>query len=227
MSKATILLVEDDENLSFVIQDNLRLEDYEVIHCATGTEGLEVFNENKVDLCLLDVMLPKMDGFSLGKEIRKENSDIPILYLTAKSMQEDKLEGFKSGGDDYITKPFSIEELIFRIEVFLKRKVTNPGNNQLFTLGSYSFNYAELCLKLDNEEKQLTQKEADILRYFCLHKSRVIKREEILKEVWGDDDYFLGRSLDVFISKLRKYLAGDTAIQIKNIHGVGFSFSDS
>ena len=139
-------------------------------------------------------------------------------------MQEDKLEGFKSGGDDYITKPFSMEELIFRIEVFLKRKVSIPYTRQQFDIGSYEFDYSDLKLTQNGKSKSLTQKEAEVLRFLCMNKGRVVKREEILKEVWGDDDYFMGRSLDVFISKLRKYLGDDPAIQIKNIHGVGFSF---
>jgi DNA-binding response OmpR family regulator len=222
MSKASILLVEDDESLSFVMKDNLTLQGYEVTHCTDGAMALGAFERNAFDLCLLDVMLPKMDGFDVAKNIRAKNKKIPILFLTAKAMQEDRLEGFKRGGDDYITKPFSMEELIFRIEVFLKRTGTNIFKNQSFNLGSYNFDYNELCLSMGDEKKHLTQKEADILRYFCLNKNRIIKREEILNEVWGNDDYFLGRSLDVFISKLRKYLSADEKLTIFNRHGVGF-----
>jgi DNA-binding response OmpR family regulator len=222
MNKPSILLVEDDESLSFVIKDNLMLRGLDVIHSSDGESGWNTFKENKFDLCILDVMLPKMDGFTLAEKIREANQYIPILFLTAKSMQEDKLEGFKKGGDDYITKPFSMEELIFRIDVFLKRTGKTQNSKESFRLGNYTFNYQELTLAINNQEKHLTQKEADILKYFCQNKNRVIKREEILKEVWGNDDYFLGRSLDVFISKLRKYLALDDQVNIFNRHGVGF-----
>lgn len=222
MSKVSILLVEDDENLAFVIKDNLRLNGYEIVHKADGQQAIEAFENHQFDLCLLDVMLPKIDGFELSKNIRRQDKNIPILFLTAKSMQEDKLEGFKSGGDDYITKPFSMEELIFRIEVFLKRNRANSDQRQLFEIGELTFQYNELCLTHNENDKHLTQKEADVLRCLCLHANKVIKREEILKEVWGDDDYFLGRSLDVFISKLRKYLSADPAVSIVNRHGIGF-----
>lgn len=222
MNKPSILLVEDDESLSFVIKDNLELRGFNVIHCLDGESGWNAFIENKFDLCLLDVMLPKMDGFTLAEKIRQTNQYIPILFLTAKAMQEDKLEGFKKGGDDYITKPFSMEELIFRIDVFLKRTGKAQNSNGVFQLGNYVFDYQELTLTIDAKEKHLTQKEADILKFFCENKNRVIKREEILKEVWGNDDYFLGRSLDVFISKIRKYLTLDDKVNIFNRHGVGF-----
>lgn len=222
MSKVSILLVEDDENLAFVVKDNLKLHGYDVTHESDGTAALDAFDKNHFDLCLLDVMLPKVDGFELSKQIRGKNENIPILFLTAKSMQEDKLEGFKSGGDDYITKPFSMEELFFRIEVFLKRNVTSNSSRQQFEIGKIHFQYDELSLTLASSIRHLTQKEADVLRFLCLQTNKVVKREEILKEVWGDDDYFLGRSLDVFISKLRKYLSIDPAVSIVNRHGVGF-----
>lgn len=218
------MLVEDDESLAFVVKDNLTIRGYEVVHYSDGATAAKEFTNQEIDVCLLDVMLPNMDGFELGKQIRSNDRNVPILYLTAKSMQEDKLEGFKSGGDDYITKPFSMEELIFRIEVFLKRKISLDKTISSFTLGNYEFDYSELTLTIGDSKKHLTQKEADVLNFFCLNKGRVVKREEILKHVWGDDDYFLGRSLDVFISKLRKYLSEDNSINIKNIHGVGFSF---
>ena len=224
MRKSKIMLVEDDESLAFVVKDNLTINGYEVVHYADGTTAAQEFKNQEIDVCLLDVMLPSMDGFELGKQIRSSDKDVPILYLTAKSMQEDKLEGFKSGGDDYITKPFSMEELIFRIEVFLKRKISLDKSIKSHAIGNYEFDYSELTLTFGDNKKHLTQKEADVLHFFCLNKGRVIKREEILKYVWGDDDYFLGRSLDVFISKLRKYLSEDDTVKIKNIHGVGFSF---
>lgn len=222
MGKAKILLAEDDESLAFVIKDNLTLNGFDVLHFSDGKSAYNAFDSDTFDICLLDVMLPNMDGFSLGRGIRIKDKSIPILYLTAKSMQEDKLEGFKSGGDDYITKPFSMEELIFRIEVFLKRKISLDKSGQIYSIGDYTFDYNELTLTLADDEKHLTQKEADVLHFFCVNKGRVIKREEILKQVWGDDDYFLGRSLDVFISKLRKYLSSDAKVNIANRHGVGF-----
>lgn len=222
MRKPLILLVEDDANLAFVVKDNLTLNGYDVQHVSDGELALQAFKDSTFDICLLDVMLPKVDGFEVGKKIRERDSQIPILYLTAKSMQEDRLEGFRSGGDDYITKPFSMEELLFRIEVFLKRKISTASTSQAIEIGNYVFNYSELSLAYKDKIKNLTQKEAEVLRFFCQHQGRVIKREEILKEVWGDDDYFLGRSLDVFISKLRKYLAEDDNVSISNRHGVGF-----
>lgn len=225
MNKASILLVEDDESLAYVIKDNLSLSGYDVVHVEDGAKALETYTNEDFDLCLLDVMLPKVDGFTLGKIIREKDNNIPILYLTAKSMQEDKLEGFKSGGDDYITKPFSMEELLFRIEVFLKRTGTTNKTEPIFKLGNYIFDYSDLSLIINDNRKHLTQKEADVLKYFCLNKNKVVKREEILKEVWGDDDYFLGRSLDVFISKLRKYLIEDDQVIILNRHSVGFELN--
>ncbi|MEQ8242181.1 response regulator transcription factor [Fulvivirga sp.] len=224
MAKGKILMVEDDASLAFVIKDNLCLHKYEVVHCDNGQEALEAFAKEPFDLCLLDVMLPKMDGFTLAENIRTGNNKVPILFLTAKAMQEDRLEGFKRGGDDYITKPFSMEELVFRIEVFLRRTGKQDIVLQEYQIGEYTFNYEDLSLSYNSEKKHLTQKEAQILKFLCNNKNRVVKREEILIEVWGEDDYFLGRSLDVFISKLRKYLSKDERVNIFNRHGVGFEF---
>lgn len=217
-------MVEDDASLAFVIKDNLCLHKYEVVHCDNGQDALVAFERESFDLCLLDVMLPKMDGFTLAENIRA-NSEVPILFLTAKAMQEDRLEGFKRGGDDYITKPFSMEELVFRIEVFLRRTGKQELMQTEYVVGGYKFNYEDLSLCYNSEKKHLTQKEAQILKFLCNNKNRVVKREEILMEVWGEDDYFLGRSLDVFISKLRKYLQKDDSVEIANIHGVGFRFT--
>lgn len=220
-----ILYVEDDETLSFITKDHLELKGYEVIHCTDGLEALDNFKAGDFDLCVLDVMLPKMDGFTLATEIRKRDRDIPILFLTAKSMKEDRLEGLRLGGDDYITKPFSIEELILRIEVFLRRnKVQTDIPVVQYHIGSYLFDYSNLSLNLDGQEYSLTQREADLLKFLAEHPNRVMKRSEILLNVWGEDDYFLGRSLDVFISRLRKYLKEDERVSIENIHGVGFKF---
>jgi DNA-binding response OmpR family regulator len=217
-----ILLVEDDPNLGFVVKDNLQLKGYHVTLCSDGEAGERTFEQQVFDLCILDVMMPRKDGFTLARSIREKNQRVPILFVTAKSMLEDKLEGFKVGGDDYITKPFSVEELCLRIEVFLRRSQTTGEKGESFALGSYHFDPQNLVLRNSAGEKTLTQKESDVLSLLCNNQGRILRREEILKAVWGDDDYFLGRSLDVFISKLRKYLKDDPAVQIVNYHGIGF-----
>jgi DNA-binding response OmpR family regulator len=222
MNQFSILVVEDDPGLGFVIQDNLKQRGYQVSLGRDGEEGLAMFRENDFHLCILDVMMPKKDGFTLAREIRAQNRDIPILFLTAKSMNEDKLEGFRSGADDYITKPFSLEELLFRIEVFLKRRKPVEVLDKIISLGNYQFDHANFKLCRNGREKTLTSREAAVLQLLFQHRDRVLKRDEILKAVWGDDDYFMGRSMDVFISKLRKYLKDDPGVQIVNYHGVGF-----
>jgi len=218
-----VLLAEDDVNLGFVIQDNLSRKGYEIVLCSNGEDAQHSFMPGKFDLCILDVMLPKKDGFALAQEIRKKDLQVPILFVTARGMVEDRIAGFNAGADDYIVKPFSMEELCLRMEVFLRRSAAAsvPGD-QPFPLGNYHFDFRNLRLCHAEGDKVLTQKEADVLRLLCLNKERVLKREEILKNVWGDDDYFMGRSLDVFISKLRKYLKTDPSVQITNFHGVGF-----
>lgn len=218
-----ILLVEDDPSLGFVIKDNLTMRGYDVTLCKDGVEGERSFLSAFYNLCIFDIMLPKKDGFSLARSVRSRNASVPILFLTAKSMMEDKLEGFKSGADDYITKPFSLEELLCRIEVFLRRSPMQVNlDEKVVTLGQYRFDFSNLTLIKDASEKTLTQKEAEVLKLLYQNRDRVLKREEILKHVWGDDDYFMGRSMDVFISKLRKYLKEDSSVQIVNYHGVGF-----
>jgi len=229
MEKIKILLVEDDPNLGFVVKDNLATKGYEVTLCNDGEAGEKEFSTNSFQLCILDVMLPKKDGFSLARAIRAKNNDVPILFLTAKAMTDDKLEGFGTGADDYITKPFSLEELFCRVEVFLKRS-RQPKEAEalgILSIGKYNFDSSNFKLKNHTIEKTLTSREAEILKQLCLHRDRVIKREEILMAVWGNDDYFLGRSLDVFISKLRKYLKDDSSVQIINYHGVGFKLEVS
>jgi two-component system response regulator VicR len=223
--RAHLLYVEDDESLSFVTRDHLELQGYQVTHCADGTSAKVAIDRQDYDLCLLDVMLPGTDGFTLAKEIRKQNTEVPILFLTAKSLKEDRLHGLRLGADDYITKPFSIEELILKIEVFLRRSrsVALPSPSE-YTLGKYLFNYPNLELKMGEDIRRLTQKEADLLKYLIENKNKVIKRSDILEAVWGENDYFLGRSLDVFISRLRKYLKKDEQVKVENIHGVGFCF---
>ena len=220
--RAKILLVEDDPGLGFVIKDNLDTKGYDVTLCVDGEAGHQTFLQQSFDLCIFDVMMPKKDGFSLAQNIREKNQQVPILFVTAKSMLEDKIAGFAAGGDDYIVKPFSMEELCLRIEVFLRRSSGKNSIEKSFSLGQYTFDCINLTLRHATGAKTLTQKEADVLKLLCMNKDRVLKREEILKSVWGDDDYFLGRSLDVFISKLRKYLKEDPSVEIVNYHGVGF-----
>jgi DNA-binding response OmpR family regulator len=217
-----ILLVEDDPSLGYVIQDNLVLKGYEVVLCRDGVEGEQKFMQSPYHLCILDVMLPRKDGFSLARSIREKSREVPIIFLTAKTMLEDKLEGFKTGADDYITKPFSLDELFYRIEVFLRRTQDTHVADKVIYLGKFQFDPFSFTLKHERDEKTLTQKEAEVLKLLYRNRDRVLKREEILTQVWGDDDYFMGRSMDVFISKLRKYLKTDPAIQIVNYHGVGF-----
>jgi DNA-binding response OmpR family regulator len=223
--RANILLVEDDQNLGFVIQDTLKRKGYQVHLCRDGKEGLKKFNEQAYDLCVLDVMLPQKDGFSLAEDIRMVNAQVPIVFLTAKSQTEDRIAGFKAGGDDYLTKPFSHEELILRIEAILRRtlgKEDDRRDRERFEIGSYTFDHRNLVLSHPTEERKLTRKEADVLRLLCQHQEQVLPRELVLNMVWGDDTYFLGRSLDVFISRLRKYLKLDPQVSIVNVHGVGF-----
>lgn len=221
---AKILYVEDDHNLGYVTKDSLQEEGFEILHYADGKEALKSFKKEKFDLCLLDVMLPELDGFSLAEKIRDQNQQIPIIFLTAKTMQDDKIAGLKIGGDDYMTKPFSIEELVLRIKVFLKRgklTLTDEDQNE-YEIGEFTFRANELQLQLDEDLRKLTHREAEVLKYLADRMNSVVKREEILTEIWGRDDYFLGRSLDVFITRLRKMLSDSEKVKIENIHGVGF-----
>ncbi|MBV6443375.1 MAG: Response regulator MprA [Saprospiraceae bacterium] len=226
-TKAHLLYVEDDESLSFVTRDNLELNGYEVTYCEDGQKALDVIRSTqKFDLCILDVMLPEVDGFTLAQEIRKRDEVVPIIFLTAKSMKQDKIHGLTIGADDYITKPFSIEELLLKIDIFLRRtKYANILKSSTpVSIGNYSFDYKNLSLIAEGYSETLTQKEADLLKLLNEHRNQVVKRSFILETIWGKDDYFLGRSLDVFISRLRKYLSLDDRIKIENIHGVGFKF---
>lgn len=224
--RTKILLVEDDLNLGFVIQDHLRNEGYSTDLEKDGYAGFQKFYNTGYDLCILDVMLPKKDGFTLAEDIRKINADVPILFLTAKSLTEDKIKGFNVGADDYMTKPFSFDELNLRIKAILKRvnqdKDEVPPKRDVFELGQFQFDYPNLNLIHKDGEKTLTKKEAELLRMLCLHKDQVLTREMALTVVWGSDDYFLGRSMDVFVTKLRKYLKLDERVKIMNVHGVGF-----
>lgn len=219
---AKILYVEDDLSLSFVTRDQLEKRDYEVFSCDNGKEAYEKFKKQIFDLCIFDVMLPEMDGFELAKKIREKNKHVPILFLTARSMQEDKIEGLKLGADDYLTKPFNVEELCLKIEVFLKRKQVNNKVADSYTIGKYHLDVKEQLLSIDKESRKLTLKETKLLALLIQKANLVTKRETILVNLWGKNDYFLGRSLDVFISRLRKYLKQDENIFIENIRGVGF-----
>mgnify|MGYP001166903624 FL=1 len=219
---AKILYVEDNLSLSFVTSDQLKKRGYQVVTCKDGKEALSTFNKDIFDLCILDVMLPIIDGFELAKKIRTENVHIPIIFLSARSMQEDKIEGLKIGGDDYLTKPFDIDELCLKIEVFLKRKEINSGQNKSYEIGKFQLDVTEQTLSLGGKEVALTLKEAKLLSLFAEKQNTIVSRELILINIWGKNDYFLGRSLDVFISKLRKKLTQDQNISIENIRGVGF-----
>ncbi len=227
-SLASILYVEDDETLQFITKENLQRKGYEIIACDDGVKAWELFLSHRFDLCILDVMLPRLDGFTLAKKIREHNQEVPIIFVTAKSLQEDKIEGLMLGADDYIIKPFSLAELALKIEIFLKRSklMTNTLANKplQITIGKYKLNLSNLVIFDGNEENRLTYREAELIRFFYENKGALLSREEILVAVWGENDYFAGRSLDVFISRLRKYFKDDSSISIENRHGVGFVF---
>ena len=211
-------------SLGYIISDQLKSDGYNVTLCIDGSEGFKRFNEEKYHLCIFDVMMPKKDGFTLAKDVRKIDKKIPILFLTAKSSDEDKINGFKAGGDDYLTKPFNVEELQLRVAAMLRRVDihTEVEEQSIYTIGEYTFDTINYKLSHSNFEKNLTKKEAQILTLLCKFMNKVIAREIVLNGVWGQDDYFVGRSLDVFITKLRKYLKEDDHIQIVNVHGIGF-----
>jgi DNA-binding response OmpR family regulator len=223
MKKYTILYAEDDETLAFLTKDNLEQHHFIVQHYSNGIDCLQAFNSHQYDVCILDVMLPGMDGFALAQAIRKVNDEIPILFLSAKTLKEDKLKGLRLGADDYLVKPFSIEELVLKIDIFIARsKKTNSGSNKIYKAGMYNFDAANFVLKNNNTTVELTQRESELLLYFLQNKNQVLKREQILTSIWGQDDYFYGRSLDVFISRLRKIFAQDESLQIETLHGIGF-----
>jgi DNA-binding response OmpR family regulator len=224
MKEVKILYVEDDESIGYIVKDNLEMNGYHVILCSDGEQGLMEINKQSFDLCILDIMLPKLDGFSLAAKIRENDAQVLIFFLTAKSLTEDKLKGFRIGGDDYITKPFSFHELLLRIEVFLKRSGITCNDDKIYRLGNVIFDYDNLVLQSGGISYNLTQKEADIIKIFCDNPNTVIKRDIILNKIWGDNDYFMGRSLDVFIVKIRRYLAQEPLVQIQNVHGIGFKF---
>ena len=223
--KVKVLLVEDDTNLGNLLSEYLEAKGYATKLATNGREGFELFTKHKYDICLLDVMMPVKDGFTLAKEIRATDKNIPIVFLTAKSMKEDTIEGFHAGADDYITKPFSMEELLLRMKAILRR-VKSPGlkdqEQNEFTIGKYRFNYTQQQLEINGKPQKLTTKEADLLKLLCLHSNDVLDRNFALNAIWHDDNYFNSRSMDVYIAKLRKYLKDDPKVEILNIHGKGF-----
>ena len=222
-----ILLAEDDLNLGVLLIDYLEAEGFDVKLCKDGELALKAFQNNQFDLCLLDVMMPKMDGFALAKAIRLKDKNIPIIFITAKSLKDDKLKGYGLGADDYITKPFDEEELLWKIKAVIRRVHENKSENKnkIILLGNYTFDIINQSLSIDGKIKRITEKECEIINYLSVHRNKVIKREELLKDLWGENDYFLGRSLDVFITKIRKYLKEDPDLSIENVFGVGFIFN--
>lgn len=222
MSKKRILYVEDDETLAFLTADNLE-QHFDVVHCNNGSDAFQLFCDETFDLCVLDIMLPDMDGFEIASEIRKRNKEIPIIFLSAKTMKEDRIKGLKLGADDYLVKPYSIEELILKIEIFLNRSQKNIEKSQSkYILGSFEFEFENYSLKNDKKQITLTEREASLLKLFLDNANTVLKREKILTSLWGNDDYFSGRSLDVFISRLRKILKEEESVRIENIPRIGF-----
>lgn len=226
-----ILLVEDDQNFGDVLRSYLEMHDYNVTLATDGEAGLASHKKGEFDLCIFDVMMPKKDGFTLAKEVREKDSEVPIIFLTAKTMKDDVLKGFKIGADDYITKPFNSEELLLRIQAILKRSQQKEDPREEikeFEIGNYHFNFPLRILTYNNgveaeeEKNKLSPKEAQLLRMFCMYKNDILPRSEALTKIWGEDNYFTARSMDVFVTKLRKYLKKDSNIEIVNIHGNGF-----
>jgi two-component system, OmpR family, response regulator len=229
MSNNTVLLAEDDLNFGEVLKNYLELNNYAVHWCKNGIEAFKTFNAHaNWDICLVDVMMPEMDGFSLATEIRKLNADVPLFFLTAKMLKEDVLSGYKFGADDYIIKPFDAEVLMYKVSAIINRRqgIKKTGDGNKFKIGKFSFDYTSRQLCISESCVQLSPKEAELLKYLCLYKNDVLAREIALKNIWNNDDYFSGRSMDVYIAKLRKYLKQDPGIEIISLHGKGFRLSD-
>lgn len=222
-----ILLVEDDENLGFLVKDSLEMAGLATTLYADGDSALEAFILGDFQLCIFDVMLPGKDGFSLASEVRLRSSEIPFLFLTARNQKEDRIKGFQLGADDYISKPFSIEELVLRVKAILNRTraIRSPQSEHRYTLGSFVLDSANFLLIGEDNTQQLTRRESQILTLLCQHKNQVLDRDLIQKLVWEDEGYVVGRSLDVFVSKLRKYLKSDPGVQIVNLHGIGYKLT--
>lgn len=223
--KVNILLVEDEKNFGLLLKDYLAMNGFSVTHCEDGVQGLEAFRSGQFDLCILDIMMPRKDGFTLSAEIRALNNAVPLIFLTARAMREDMIRGYSIGADDYIVKPFDSELLLFKIRAILNRRAQMPSaDGHIHHIGSYSFDARLRNLKHDSAgEQRLSPKEAALLDLLCRHKNSVMPREKALKQIWKDDNYFTGRSMDVYIFKLRKYLAADARVEISNLHGNGYS----
>jgi two-component system, OmpR family, response regulator len=221
---AKILLVEDDPNFGSIMRSYLELNDYQVILKTDGKQGLDAVTHDSFDICILDVMMPEMDGFTLAREIKKMHPDLPFVFLTAKSLKADMLEGFKTGADDYITKPFDSEVLLYKLKAILKRHMTQEDDRQVteYSVGKFHFNAALRTLQIDDHTQTLSPKEAKLLKMLCDAQEGILTRKDALLQIWGDDNYFNGRSMDVFLARLRKYLKKDPAVEIANIHGNGF-----
>lgn len=221
--KLNILLCEDDENLGMLLREYLQAKGYNADLCPDGEVGYKNFIKNKYDICIFDVMMPKKDGFTLAKEVRAVNSEVPIMFLTAKNLKDDVFEGFKIGADDYVTKPFSMEELTLRMEAILRR-VRGKKNREVtsYQIGRFSFDSKKQILAIDDKSTKLTTKESELLSLLCAHKNEILQRDFALKSIWIDDNYFNARSMDVYITKLRKHLKDDESVEIINIHGKGY-----
>jgi DNA-binding response OmpR family regulator len=224
MKKVSILLAEDDPNLGQLLKSYLSAKEFEATLVTDGAQAMKVFRKEKFNLCLLDVMMPEIDGFALAREIRAIDPHIPVIFLTAKNLKEDIIEGFKSGADDYLTKPFSMEELIYRIEAILRRssKRTTDAPAETYTIGRFTFDVTKQLLTIQDQSRKLTTKESELLELLCRHRNEVLERNFALKSIWIDDNYFNARSMDVYITKLRKYLSKDDKVEILNIHGKGY-----
>ena len=224
-NQARILLAEDDRNLGNILKNFLDAKGYVATLCINGQEAIDAFQKKEFDFCILDIMMPVKDGFAVAKEIRLSNPKIPIMFLTAKTMQEDKLKGFETGADDYITKPFSMEELMMRMQAILRRTEDtgrNAENENTYQLGKYSFDFNRQVLTIKGKDQKLTSKEAGLLRLLCSNANEVLERSTALNKIWSDDSYLNARSMDVYIVKLRKYLKEDPSVELINVHGVGF-----
>jgi DNA-binding response OmpR family regulator len=222
-NQTRILLAEDDWSLAFLMRDVLEGAGYSVVYCRDGREAIDKFNKHSIDMCLLDVMMPEKDGYTVAKKIRQQSDVVPILFISTKNQQDDRLKGYHLGADDYISKPFNMQELLMKIDVFLRRTRKLHGDKTVeFELGTLRFSYTALKLYTPTEVFETTEKEADLLRFLCEHRNKIIKRNEMLLKVWGKEDFFLGRSMNVYITKIRKYLKADPTINLETIHGIGY-----
>jgi two-component system OmpR family response regulator len=224
MKNKSVLLAEDDDNLGLLLRNYLNMKKFETVLEINGTEALETFKKGSFDICIFDIMMPDMDGITLATEVRKINPEMPVIFLTAKSQKDDIIEGFKSGADDYITKPFSMEELIYRINAILRRISNQPDHKkqEIYKIGEYTFDTLKQHLSIRDQTLKLTTKESELLELLCRHKNEVLERNFALRAIWIDDNYFNARSMDVYITKLRKYLKKDPTLKILNVHGKGY-----